>query len=415
MNRPIELSLCLIVRNEAELLPEFLRHAAGLWDELVAVDTGSQDETIGLLEAAGARVIRREWTDDFAAARNAGLSEARGRWILFLDADEMVTAELAAEIRGLLADHSAGAATVQMRNLLPHGHHRQTGLLRLFRNDPSIRFRHRIHEEVATTVQAYLRRQGLRLRHLASTVLHLGYTRERAEARDKKQRDSRLLRRSVTENPADFYSWFKLLELARFWSDGDMARQVASDCLPLLEGAGPTALAGEAFGGELVALLAGALHSDDPSRARQLMARWESALLPSAAFELRAGELAERQGHFQEASQRFHRCLDLEAETADVQLATVRPLMGLARIALARGAIDEAGALTDRALAHNGRDREALLAAVAICEARGGPDLVLRFATRHVQQHGQTEELTQTLAELAPGVRLPSATASATT
>ena len=53
-----------------------------------------------------------------------------------------------------LADPELGAATIQMRNELPHGHFTQTGLLRLFRRDPSVRFRGRIHEEVGTDVAA---------------------------------------------------------------------------------------------------------------------------------------------------------------------------------------------------------------------------------------------------------------------
>ena len=54
-------------------------------------------------------------------------------------------------------------------------------------------------------------------------MLHLGYVRERAQARNKKQRDTELLWRSVGEDPNDFYSWFKLLELARFWNDPQLA------------------------------------------------------------------------------------------------------------------------------------------------------------------------------------------------
>ncbi len=73
------------------MLPGFLAACAGLWDELCAVDTGSRDATVDLLEAAGARVVRRPWDDDFAAARNASLDLATGDWILFLDADERPT------------------------------------------------------------------------------------------------------------------------------------------------------------------------------------------------------------------------------------------------------------------------------------------------------------------------------------
>ena len=68
VTNPVTISLCLIVRDEAELLPQFLQHASGLWDDLCVVDTGSRDATREILAAAGARIIERAWDDDFSAA-----------------------------------------------------------------------------------------------------------------------------------------------------------------------------------------------------------------------------------------------------------------------------------------------------------------------------------------------------------
>ena len=82
------LALCLIVKDEAAMLPAFLANVSGLWDELIAVDTGSVDATAELLRHAGAKVLHRPWTHDFAAARNHSLDAASGDWILVLDADE---------------------------------------------------------------------------------------------------------------------------------------------------------------------------------------------------------------------------------------------------------------------------------------------------------------------------------------
>ena len=64
------LSLCMIVKDEADMLPGFLERVRGLWDELVVVDTGSTDHSVALLEAAGARVLHQPWRHDFALARN---------------------------------------------------------------------------------------------------------------------------------------------------------------------------------------------------------------------------------------------------------------------------------------------------------------------------------------------------------
>ena len=174
------ISLCMIVRDEAEVLPGFLDGVRGAWDELVAVDTGSTDATPRLLAAAGARVLHRPWDDDFAAARNFGLERAGGEWVLVLDADERVGPALAAEIRAAAADLRCGAASLLVVDRLPHGHLRRSRLLRMFRNDPSIRYRHAIHEDAGEPVLAFLTRTGLRRADLDAPLLHLGYERERA-------------------------------------------------------------------------------------------------------------------------------------------------------------------------------------------------------------------------------------------
>jgi glycosyltransferase involved in cell wall biosynthesis len=360
-------SLCMIVRDESEMLPRFFQAAAGLWDELIVVDTGSRDDTVALAVQAGARVIHHPWTENFAEARNAGLQAAAGEWILILDADEMATPALAPAVRAVTADPRVGAATLRMRNDFADGHVRTAPLLRLFRRDPAIRFRHRIHEEVATDVGAYLHRTGRLLAAIPAEVVHLGYGRERAAARGKKDRDQRLLELSVHEDPRDFYSWFKLLELLRFWSDADAAREAGRQCLSELARTGPTALAQAPFGGELIALAVTAFAGHDPGTAGRLMDLWLPNLLPSAAFSLRRGEIAEGLGQPDRARREFQRCLALrDHHGGDPQLVTVRPMMGLARLALAEGRLAEALALTREALGFNAQDPEARLAAATL-------------------------------------------------
>ena len=130
--------------------PNASSRARGLWDELCIVDTGSRDGTREIAVAAGAVVVDHPWNDDFAAARNAGLDVAQGDFIVYLDADERISPEAVAGLRATAADGGVGAATILMRNPLPDGNRRDTPLLRGFRRDPSIRFRHAIHEEIAT-------------------------------------------------------------------------------------------------------------------------------------------------------------------------------------------------------------------------------------------------------------------------
>ncbi|HPL62879.1 MAG TPA: glycosyltransferase [Syntrophales bacterium] len=84
------LSVCMIVRDESASLAraiESVRHAA---DEILVVDTGSSDRTREIAAEYGCRVIQIPWEDDFAKARNAGLRELSGDYVLFLDADEFI-------------------------------------------------------------------------------------------------------------------------------------------------------------------------------------------------------------------------------------------------------------------------------------------------------------------------------------
>lgn len=81
----------MIVENEERSLPRMLNHTVKFVDELIAVDSGSTDSTVKILEQAGARVFHRKINNDFAAQRNYALEQCSHDWILSLDADELVS------------------------------------------------------------------------------------------------------------------------------------------------------------------------------------------------------------------------------------------------------------------------------------------------------------------------------------
>ena len=93
-------TVTVITLNEAANIRACLESVR--WaDEVLVVDSGSQDGTPDLARAAGARVIERNWPG-YPAQKNFAASQAANDWILSVDADERVTPELAAEIRALL-------------------------------------------------------------------------------------------------------------------------------------------------------------------------------------------------------------------------------------------------------------------------------------------------------------------------
>ncbi|MGD8447496.1 MAG: glycosyltransferase family 2 protein, partial [Desulfobacterales bacterium] len=81
----------MITRNEEQFLQRCLDSVQGIVDEIVVVDTGSVDRTIGIARSFCARIYHFEWTEDFSAARNFSLSKANGDWIFSLDADETIS------------------------------------------------------------------------------------------------------------------------------------------------------------------------------------------------------------------------------------------------------------------------------------------------------------------------------------
>jgi glycosyltransferase involved in cell wall biosynthesis len=97
------LTAILIAYNEELDLPRALASLQGVADETILVDSGSTDRTCEIARECGAQVIHEPWRG-YTAQKNYALELCTQDWVLSLDADEEVSPELAAEIRGVLAD-----------------------------------------------------------------------------------------------------------------------------------------------------------------------------------------------------------------------------------------------------------------------------------------------------------------------
>ncbi|WRS26470.1 glycosyltransferase [Oscillospiraceae bacterium MB08-C2-2] len=94
----ITISLCMIVKNEEEVLARCLDGASRFADEVVIVDTGSTDATKEVAAKYTDRIYDFEWQDDFSLARNYAFSLATQDYIMWLDADDIVDEENIAKI-----------------------------------------------------------------------------------------------------------------------------------------------------------------------------------------------------------------------------------------------------------------------------------------------------------------------------
>lgn len=93
----MSLSAIIITKNEAANITTCIK-ALSFADEVIVVDAQSSDATVALAQAAGAKVFVRPWPG-YGAQKNFALQQATGDWVLFIDADEVVTPALAQDIR----------------------------------------------------------------------------------------------------------------------------------------------------------------------------------------------------------------------------------------------------------------------------------------------------------------------------
>ena len=84
----ISVSMCMIVKNEQEILKRCLDSYAGTYDELIIVDTGSSDNTKAIASEYTDKIYDFTWINDFSAARNFAFSKASCEYIFSADADE---------------------------------------------------------------------------------------------------------------------------------------------------------------------------------------------------------------------------------------------------------------------------------------------------------------------------------------
>ena len=191
------LSLCMIVRDEEERLPRCLESVQGLVDEIVVVDTGSEDGTVEIAKKFGARIGYFAWCDDFAAARNESLRLASGDWILWLDADDLLPAEGHARIRRLIGQ---GRDKGYFFVLDDQGYEKVSCLqMRLFPNLPGVGFEMPIHEQVTPS----LARLGVETTPTDIRVVHTGYSTPEV-VRAKKERYLGIMERWLEEHPENY-------------------------------------------------------------------------------------------------------------------------------------------------------------------------------------------------------------------
>lgn len=109
------LSLFIITKNEGDKIADCIESAKNICDEIIVCDSNSTDDTVQIAKKLGAKVIQHEFIG-FADQKNYALSQCTGDWVLSLDADEVLTKELAEEISKIPDDSEFSGFEIHRAN-----------------------------------------------------------------------------------------------------------------------------------------------------------------------------------------------------------------------------------------------------------------------------------------------------------
>lgn len=201
----IRLSQCMIVKNEEKNIRRALSWGKGIVQEQIVVDTGSSDRTAEIAREMGAKVYSFPWKEDFSAAKNYAIGKAKGTWIAFLDADEYFEEKDVKKIPEFLKKLSPEKTDGIMTSWVQLDSHdavtSNCTQVRLFPNRRDLRYRRRIHEQLA-------REDGKTLRIVDATeslaIFHTGYANIGNLQEKKYERNIQLIQRELEDHPDDY-------------------------------------------------------------------------------------------------------------------------------------------------------------------------------------------------------------------
>ena len=220
----IQLTISMLVSDRMETLGKCLSSLKPLLreldSELIVVFTGKKEKTLELVRQYTSQIIRFEWCNDFAKARNAGLNEAKGEWFLYLDDDEWFddTTELIHFFKsGEYRQYQSAFYVVRNYQDLDGKDYSDTDVGRMCRITPETRFVFPIHENLVP-----FDKPNKKMRTFAH---HYGYAKkEKTYQRDARTgRNIPLLMEMLEENPASPQVYMQLTQEYRRIRECDMA------------------------------------------------------------------------------------------------------------------------------------------------------------------------------------------------
>jgi glycosyltransferase involved in cell wall biosynthesis len=226
----------MIVKNEEEDIGRALNSVRPVVDEMIVVDTGSTDRTKEIARSLGAKVYDFRWNDSFAEARNFSISKATGKWILVLDADEVISAQDHEKLKELVHPTSSPLAKGGQRGVTAYSFVTRTYVtdlnttgwtandgqykdeeagtgwfpgekVRMFPNDSRVRFDFPLHERIEPS----LIKAGIKIEKCDIPVHHYGNFLEKEKADSKADLYYELGKKKIEEKgKSNFMAYYEL-------------------------------------------------------------------------------------------------------------------------------------------------------------------------------------------------------------
>lgn len=223
----MKLSVCMMVRDEEENLARCLSSfvpAEGFCDELIVVDTGSEDATPAIARSFGAEVKFHPWRDDFSWARNKSISYATGDWVLCIDADEELCGgaeALSALKREISKERDYNAFTLTMEDIVQGQCRSRFATPRIFRRG-CVTFQSIVHNRPIIKGGDVARQSKS-----GAFFRHYGYDLSKEQMERKYRLRMDLLKKRIEVNPDDFDSYYYLAQTYGSFGKIDEAQKAA--------------------------------------------------------------------------------------------------------------------------------------------------------------------------------------------
>ncbi|MBU5670959.1 tetratricopeptide repeat-containing glycosyltransferase family 2 protein [Paenibacillus brevis] len=202
------ISLCMIVKDEAELIERAIIAAKPLVEEIVIVDTGSSDSTPNIARDLGAKVFYRQWNNNFAEMRNFSIQQATQPYVLVIDADEVIVERDMDILQALfrkIDENPGSVGAITVLNETVSGDISVSMVPRIFPRNFHYSYKGKIHEQINF--------RGKPIQHTYESSIkaeHLGYTQSQILKKDKYERNLALLMQELAESSDRSYIHFQI-------------------------------------------------------------------------------------------------------------------------------------------------------------------------------------------------------------